>query len=294
MNQSLSYRHTFHAGNFADVHKHAALALLLRAMGRKDKPFLYLETHAGGGRYDLYGPDADRSREWEDGIGRLWARNVRNPSPQLAPYLAAISALNPNGHLRHYPGSPLIADACLRPMDRMVLLEARYSEAQRLETMFGVEQGFDSRKQRPAVQVRIGDGYAALQPWLPPPERRGVIFIDPPFERNDEFKKLLAALTTVERHFATGTVAVWYPLKDRAAVTRFHRALKESGLRRLLLAELRVLPDDVGGRFHGSALLLHNPPWQLEQELSALGKELATLLASGPGTGAAVRWLVGE
>ncbi|CAK0762171.1 Ribosomal RNA large subunit methyltransferase J [Gammaproteobacteria bacterium] len=287
MIQSINYRHVFHAGNFADVHKHATLALLLQAMGRKDKPFFYLETHAGAGRYDLYGPDADRSREWEDGIGHLWAQNVRNPTSRLAPYLAAIAALNPNGHLRHYPGSPLIARACLRPNDRMVLLEARFSDAQRLETTLGAN---DSNH----IQVRVGDGYAALEPWLPPSERRGVVFIDPPFERNDEFKQLLAALNTAHRHFATGTVAIWYPLKDRSSVTRFHYALKESGLRRLLLTELRVLPEDVGGRLYGSALLLHNPPWKLDRELTALGKELTILFSLGPMAGAEVRWLVGE
>jgi len=258
-------------------------------MGRKDKPFFYLETHAGAGRYDLHGADADRSREWEEGVGRLWAQNIRNPTPQLASYLATIVAINPNGHLRHYPGSPLIAQACLRPKDRMVLLDARFSEAQRLETTVGADKIGNNQ-----IQVRVGDGYAALEPWLPPPERRGVVFIDPPFERNDEFKQLLAALNTVHRIFATCTVAVWYPLKNRAAVTRFHYNLKESGLRRLLLTELRVLPEDVGGRLYGSALLLHNPPWKLDRELTALGKELTTLLSAGPMTGAEVRWLVGE
>ena len=286
----MNYRHGFHAGNFADVHKHAILTLLLRAMGRKEKPFLYLETHAGGGRYDLHSADAERSREWEEGISRLWAALAHKPSPLLAPYLAAVAALNPNGQLRHYPGSPLIARACLRPTDRIVLLEARFSEAQRLEEMLHNTHHQDQAH----AQVRIGDGYAALPPWLPPPERRGVVFMDPPFERNDEFKQLLTALTTAHRCFATGTVAIWYPLKDVPLVARFHRALQETGLRRLLLAELRILPDDVGGRLHGGAVLLHNPPWQLDQAITALHQELAPLLAPGPGCGAELRWLVGE
>ncbi|CAK0757694.1 Ribosomal RNA large subunit methyltransferase J [Gammaproteobacteria bacterium] len=284
----MNYRHSFHAGNFADVHKHAVLALLLRAMARKDNPFFYLETHAGAGRYDLHSSDADRTREWENGIGRLWARGIRNSSSQLAPYLAVVAALNPNGHLRHYPGSPLITRACLRSIDRMVLLEACFSEAQRLETTMKKE-GKGLR-----IQVRIGDGYAALKPWLPPPERRGVLFIDPPFERNSEFKDLLTALATAHRLFSTGTVMAWYPLKERRAIAKFHDALKESGLRRLLLIELRILPEDVAGRFHGSALLLHNPPWLLEKDLVILGKELAIMLSSEHKAESNVRWLVGE
>ncbi len=287
----MNYRHAFHAGNFADVHKHAVLTLLLRAMGCKDKPFLYLETHAGAGRYDLHGADAERGREWEEGIARLWPRQSPNPSSQLAAYLAVVEVLNPNGHLRHYPGSPLVARSCLRTQDRMVLLEARFSEAQRLEAMLQASSSSDGCV---SVHVRVGDGYAALKPWLPPPERRGVVLVDPPFERNDEFKQLLAALGMIHHCFATATVMVWYPLKDRSAVARFHRALQDSGLRRLLLAELRILPGDVGGRFHGSALLLHNPPWQLDQEIAVLHKELLPLLALESGTHAEVRWLVGE
>ncbi len=286
----MNYRHAFHAGNFADVHKHTTLTLLLRAMGRKDKPFLYLETHAGAGRYDLYGNDANSSHASETGIGRLWTQDRRPLPPSLAPYLGVVDALNPNGQLRHCPGSPLVARACLRPMDRMVLLEARFSEAERLEATL---QAFQQNSQH-MPQVRVGDGYAALSPWLPPPEKRGIVFIDPPFERNDEWKQLLAGLTTAHRCFATGTVMVWYPLKDHAAVTRFHRSLRESGLRRLLLSELRVLPEDVGGRFHGSGLLLHNPPWQLDQEMRTLNQVLVSLLASESGGRSEVRWLVGE
>lgn len=293
VSQSLNYRHAFHAGNFADVHKHAALALLLRALGRKDSPFFYLETHAGAGRYDLHGTDANRTREWENGIARLWTRDIQNLPPQLTPYLSVVNDLNPRGHLRHYPGSPWIAHACLRPIDRMVLLEACFSEAQRLETTFELDKKLD-RDQCQRIQVRVGDGYAALKPWLPPAERRGVIFLDPSFERNDEFKQILMALTTIHRLFANGTVMIWFPLKDRRALDKFFRSLQDSGLRRLLLAELRVLPADVEKRFYGSALLLHNPPWKLDQELASLGEELSSLLALNPKEGAEIRWLVRE
>ncbi len=252
-------------------------------MARKNKPFLYMETHAGAGRYDLRGEDAQRAGlEWQNGVGRLWGREANG---LLAPYLRILASLNPRGHLRDYPGSPLIARSLLRPQDRLVLLEARLAEAQQLDAELAED---------PRAQVRVGDGYAALQAWLPPPERRGMVLIDPPFERNDEFRQIHEGLQTIHRRFATATVAIWYPLKDRGAVTRFYKSLEKSGLRRLLVAELAVLPEDVVGRLYGSGLVVHNPPWQLDIQLQQLLTEIQPLLALAPGGGSWVRWLVPE
>jgi len=280
----LNYQHSFHAGSFADVHKHASLVLLLQAMARKEKPFLYLETHAGAGRYDLQGSAGLGSKEWESGIAKLWGKKV---SPCLSKYLEIVSSLNPKSLLR-YPGSPWIAKSCLRPRDRMILLEARFGEAQQLEQVLSEHS---NRGRLP--QVRIGDGYEALRAWLPPPERRGIIFLDPSFEQNNEFSRLANAFLAVEKYFSTGTTVAWYPLKDRKTVSRFYQTLEKSDLRRLLVTELQVLPEDVGGRLFGSALLIHNPPWQLDEELALLGSELREILSKNAKTSSHVRWLVG-
>ncbi|CAK0773275.1 Ribosomal RNA large subunit methyltransferase J [Gammaproteobacteria bacterium] len=280
----MNYQHSFHAGSFADVHKHASLILLLQAMARKEKPFLYLETHAGAGRYDLQGSAGLGTREWESGVAKLWEKKA---GLYFSKYLEIVSSINSKSLLR-YPGSPWIAKSCLRPRDRMVLLEARFAEAQQLEQVISEHPN----RGRPA-QVRIGNGYEALRAWLPPPERRGIIFLDPPFEQNNEFSRLANAFLAVEKYFATGTTVAWYPLKDRKTVSRFYQTLEKSGLRRLLVAELQVLPEDVGGRLFGSALLIHNPPWQLDKELALLGSELRAILSKNEKTISHVHWVVG-
>lgn len=282
MNLTFNYRHIFHAGNFADVHKHSILTLLLIAMQRKPTPFFYLETHAGAGLYDLTSPEAHRSPEWKKGIDLIWQRNL---SPQLTAYLTTVAAFNKNNYLNYYPGSPLIAQNCLRAIDRIILFEANFLEAQQLETTL--------KKSSNGIKtlVRVGDGYAALNSWLPQTEKRGVIFIDPPFENNDEFKSILTALAIIQRLFATACVMIWYPLKELRSINKFHQALKASGLTKLLLVELKILPDDVLGRFHGSALLLHNPPWQLDQEINLLNQALAKNFACDPKISAKVYWL---
>jgi len=215
----LSYRHAFHAGNFADVFKHVLLVQLVRALRGKDKPFCLLDTHAGAARYDLGSAPArknrefaDQNREFADGIGRLW----RQPglSSELGDYLDRVRALNPDGELRWYPGSPRIARDLLRPNDRLILAELHPTEFPLLKAEF--------RNDR-QVAAHHTDGYAALNAFLPPPERRGLVLLDPPYELKDEFERLAEAVRRIHRRWATGIAAVWYPILPPSGI-RFSTA----------------------------------------------------------------------
>lgn len=284
----MHYRHSFHAGNFADVFKHGLLCLLFDALRKKDAPFCYLETHAGAGVYDLRGSDARKTGEWRGGIGRAWRR--RADLPELAEYFAAVQALNPTlvdavDLLRYYPGSPVIAQTLRRAQDRLLLMESQAEPHAALAQYF-------AKARRVAVHAQ--DGYQGLTAYLPPPEARGLVLIDPPFEDPAEFTQALAALRTAQARWPTACQALWYPIKDRAPAQRLHRALIDSGVRRILCAELCVLPDDVALRLNGSGMILINPPWRIDQALEALLPQLLDVLrVEGPGR-TRVEWLVPE
>lgn len=279
----MNYRHIYHAGGFADVFKHALLALMLRRLLVKPAPLCVLDTHAGIGRYDLDQPAALKTGDFQRGIVRLLA----DPAPPagLQPYLDAVRACNPQGGLRWYPGSPLIAATLTRPDDRLVLVELHPDDARSLKREFAGQS---------RVAVHHADGYNAVKAFLPPPERRGLVLIDPPFEVTDEFARLTAALRTAYRRWPGGTYALWYPIKDRPPVAAFQQQVKETGIRRIMLAELLVQRDDRGDRLNGSGLLLVNPPWHLEQDLAPLLPILAQRLALGSGAHGTWRWLVPE
>lgn len=280
----MNYRHAFHAGNFADVFKHLVLVCLLKALQRKDKGFAYLETHAGAGRYDLRGPEARQTGEFENGIARLWGPPTA-AEPALAEYLAAVRAVNRGPRLRYYPGSPRIARFLLRPQDRMRLAEQAPAECARLQAEFAD----DAR-----VTVRCGDGYALLKGWLPPPERRGLVLVDPPYERVDEWEHTGKALRLAAKRWREGSYAVWYPLKAGTPVERFKSALVSSGLRKILLAELGVWPMDSPFRLNGCGMLCVNPPWRLDTDLRGVLETLAARLQQGPSAATRVQWLVPE
>lgn len=276
----MNYRHLFHAGNFADVFKHVALMLLLRALQRKASPFCYFDTHAGAGRYDLALSEAQRSGEFRDGIGRLW--DGEPESGDLAQYLAAVRALNPDGRLRFYPGSPCIARHLLRDRDRMVLCERHPEEYARLRAEFAGDR-------RVAVHER--DGYEALKALLPPEERRGLVLLDPPYEQAGEFERVIAGLETAQRRWMTGIFAVWYPIKDRAAVTRFHTQLCAGSWRKALIAELALFPEDTTFRLNGCGLAIVNPPWGFDRALDGILPELRQRLARDVPARGSVTWL---
>lgn len=281
----MNYRHGYHAGNFADVVKHTLLVLLLEALERKSAPLAYLDTHAGAGAYDLGSDAARRTGEAAGGIGRLWP--TRGRLPAAAEKLCEIIAgLNPGlasgDRPRFYPGSPWVAASLLRPTDRLVLAELHPEEARALKAEF-------QRDTRASVHAR--DGYEMLKALTPPAERRGLVLLDPPYEKPEEFPELVSAVTAAHARWAGGVYALWYPVKDEAARRRFLRQMEQSGLRKILLTEFRLPPHTEG--LAGSGMLVVNPPWQLDQEMRACLQALVPVLAPGGGE-AVVRWLVPE
>lgn len=271
----MNYRHAFHAGNFADVLKHAALTLALEILAEKDKPFVVVDTHAGRGRYDL-SLEAQRTGEWQGGIGRLL--QAREKPAELKRYLDIVRGfdrrLGGNGEtLQHYPGSPRIVRGMLRPGDRLVACELHEEDGLALRREFAGD---------PQVEVRRADGYAALKALLPPPERRGLVLIDPPFEARDEFETLQRAFAQAFRRFATGVYLVWYPVKDPAAVAGFKTFLESMKCRRCLTAELQLAPKAAGGLARAGVALV-NAPWPIEDALANLGPFLARTLGGRDG-----------
>ena len=280
----MNYRHAFHAGNVGDVLKHWVMERLLAALQAKAKPLLVLDSHAGAGLYDLSGDEAARSGEAAGGIDRLMART--DVPPALAGYLDVVRRVRADHGPAAYPGSPLLAALLARPGDRLVAVERHPGQAALLRAALGRRDG---------VSVQEQDGYAALAALLPPPERRGLILIDPPFEDRAEFATLAAALARAHRRFATGVYALWYPIKDPGAVAAFHQHVLSTGLRRVLVAELWTRPTSVIRGLAGAGLLLVNPPWRLDETLSETLPWLAGALETEPGRGGwRVDWLRGE
>ncbi len=278
----MNYRHAFHAGNFADVFKHAVLSLLLKSLARKDAPFCYLDTHAGAGRYDLSYAPAQKTGEYRDGIKRLWHGNAM---PDLADYLAAVRALNDSDALRYYPGSPRLARFFLRPQDRAVLLELQPDECAQLKAEFAGDR---------QVLVREQDGYAGLKAFLPPKERRGLVLLDPPYESDDEYDRAVEGLRLAHARWDSGIYALWYPIKNRPPVERLHRRLVATGIRKILLAEFCPWPEDTAMRLNGCGMVVVNPPWKLDETLYQLLPALLEQLRQHPAARAGVSWLVPE
>ncbi len=277
----MNYRHAFHAGNFADVLKHVVLVALIEALTRKDKPLAYLETHAGAGLYDL-GGEAARTGEFRDGIARLW--DLHGAPGPLGSYLDLIRALEGNARvLARYPGSPWLAARLLRPGDRLRLAELAEGPARVLEALFR-----DDRR----VRVERRDGYGALRAWLPPPERRALALVDPPFESQlDEFRAIEASLDEALRRFATGVYAVWYPIKRRADLNPFMRWAAAGGHRHVLRIELMVLPDNSPLRLNGCGMLVLNAPFDLDRTLAPSLRVLVDRLGRDPRAATTMEWL---
>ena len=267
----MNYRHEFHAGNFADVLKHAVLVRTLLYLRRKDKPFRVIDTHAGAGLYDLSGPEAARSGEGRDGILRLLeGADLGEASGLLAPYLDVVRAA---GAPRLYPGSPLIAQSLLRPQDRALFCELLPEAAQALRRAVGR----DAR----VKQIEI-DGYGGLRAYLPPRERRGLVLIDPPFERRDEYERLFDAVVAAMRKWPTGIFIVWQPVKEPEIANAFCRALAAQAPDWLRI-ELQVETPALGRPLARTGLMVVNPPYVLEDEMKNILPALAGALARGPG-----------
>lgn len=272
----MNYRHAFHAGNFADVLKHAVLSVALEILAAKDKPFIVIDTHAGAGRYDLSDARAQRTGEWRDGIGKLLAAPKR--PAELKRYFDIVRGfdrrLGGTGEgLQHYPGSPRLVRAMLRQGDRLVACELHEQDGLALRREFAGD---------PQVEIKRGDGYGALKALLPPAERRGLVLIDPPFEATDEFAKVQRALDQALRRFATGIYLVWYPVKDQEAVAAFKKYLADAGVKRTLTAELQIAPQRPTGLVRSGVALI-NAPWPIEDALQKIGPYLAQTLGGRDG-----------
>ena len=272
----LSYRHAFHAGNHADVFKHLVLIQIARYLGQKEKPFWIIDTHAGAGLYALDAAPAGKLEEFRDGIGRLWARD--DLPPAAAEYVARIRSLNPDGRLRRYPGSPLLARWQLRTQDRLRLFELHSRDAHLLAENFA-----DAGKQ---VIVSQSDGFDALKALLPPPSRRGLVLIDPSYEEKRDYERVVNALKDVLRRFAGGAYMLWYPQLARKGAFELPARLKKLPAANWLHAALRVRkPTKDGFGMHGSGLFIINPPWTLYDTLSATMPYLAKALGQDDGAG---------
>ncbi|WP_370556101.1 23S rRNA (adenine(2030)-N(6))-methyltransferase RlmJ [Edwardsiella tarda] len=279
----LSYRHSFHAGNHADVLKHTVQSLIIEALKEKEKPFLYLDTHAGAGRYLLSGEHAEKTGEYLEGITRLWQQD--DLPAELEPYMMAVRHFNRSGQLRYYPGSPLIARQLLREQDRLHLSELHPSDFPLLRAEF--------QKDERARVVRE-NGYQQLKSQLPPASRRGLILIDPPYELKSDYQDVVKGIQEGYKRFATGTYALWYPVVLRQNIKRLVHALEESGIRRILQIELAVRPDSDQRGMTASGMIVINPPWKLEGQMRSVLPWLHQVLVP-EGTGhTSVNWIVPE
>ncbi len=282
----MNYRHIYHAGNFADVVKHAILSRIVDYLKRKDKAFRVIDTHAGIGLYDLTSEAAQKTGEWRGGIGRVIAADLEPAAAALlAPYLDAVRAFNPDGGVRHYPGSPRIVRHLLRERDRLTAVELHPVDAEALKQEFAGD-----------VQTRVIelDGWLALGAQLPPKEKRGLVLIDPPFEEQGEFERIAAKLARAHRRWPGGVYAVWYPIKDREAAARFRDGFRDGHIAKVLDVWMTVRGAADVPRLDGTGLLIVNPPFPLAGELAIMLPALARLLADGPGAAWHVEDLAGE
>jgi 23S rRNA (adenine2030-N6)-methyltransferase len=282
----MNYRHAYHAGNFADVVKHAVLARLVEYLKQKDKAFRVIDTHAGVGLYDLSAEEAQKTGEWRSGIARLIeARLEPDTAALLAPYVDAVKAANPDGGLSRYPGSPLIVRGLLRKQDRLSAIELHPQDSAVLKTLFADD-----------YQVRIIelDGWLALGAHLPPKEKRGLVLVDPPFEREGEFGRLADGLRKAHRRWPGGIYALWYPVKDRRAVKAFREALAGSGIPKIMDIRFDVRPASDEPRLDGTGMIVVNPPFTLEKEVGIMLPALHGVLAESREAGWQIEWLTGE
>jgi 23S rRNA (adenine2030-N6)-methyltransferase len=284
----MNYQHVFHAGNFADVHKHVVLARVLTHLRAKPAAFRVIDTHAGAGRYDLLAAEPTRSGEWRDGIARVWdaaaQRKLAPPVAELlAPYLDAVAACNAGGSLRTYPGSPLVALHLLRPQDRLIACELGPRSAAALAAML--------RGDRRAKEFAL-DGWTAIGAYVPPKERRGLVLVDPPFEEAGDFMRLSGALAAAHRKWPTGIYMLWYPIKTREAPDALTRRLKRLAIAKILHCEIVLGPPRADAGLIGSGLIVVNPPFTLEADLRVLLPVLGRILA--PRGSHQIGWLTGN
>lgn len=316
----LSYRHAFHAGNFADVTKHVVTVAVVAAIQRKDNPCYFHDTHAGAGAYEFVAPEALKNREFDQGIGRILTySDATSPPPVVARYLMLVQQFNSwvsgnsfsesrnswvsnnsgssnlgdndtvSGTTRdaitRYPGSPALLRAMLRPQDRLLLTELHPTDHTALAARFRGDR---------QVQVHKQDAYQGLKAFLPPPERRGMVLIDPAYERKDEYARVVRGLQTAYARWRQGVYLIWYPLLAVDQRDRFHQDVRATGIPKILCAELTVAALGRQLHFAGSGMLIVNPPWKLDEELAEALPWLAKQLRQGPCCDHHLDWLVPE
>jgi 23S rRNA (adenine2030-N6)-methyltransferase len=279
----MNYRHAYHAGNFADVIKHAVLARIVEYLKQKDKAFRVIDTHAGIGLYDLSAQEAQRTGEWRNGIGRVLEAKIEPKTANLLkPFLDAVHAVNLEGSLQFYPGSPLIVRRLLRKQDRLSAIELHPNDVETLKQRFAGD--FQTR-------VLGLDGWLALGAHLPPKEKRGLVLIDPPFEKEGEFDRLLDGLIKAHRRWPGGIYVLWYPVKDRSAANRFRSGLAATGIPKIFDIRFDVRPPSPEPRLDGTGMIVVNPPFRLEAELRMMLPALKAILEESPQAKWAVEWL---
>lgn len=265
----LSYRHSFHAGNFADVLKHIVLLQLLEYFGKKDHPFCCIDTHAGAGGYELDSGYALKNSEFENGIGKLWQRH--DLPDAVACYVQLIKRANSDGKLTHYLGSPLIAQQLLRTKDCLFLYELHSTDVDLLTTAIGRDK---------RVKVFHADGLKNVLGLLPPPERRGLVFIDPSYELKTDYVDVVNTLIAMHKRFATGTYALWYPVVERRRNQALERGIQVSGIKNVQLFELGIVADTAEHGMTASGLIIINPPWTLTTQMHSVLPWLVDVLGN--------------
>lgn len=285
----MNYRHVYHAGNHADVLKHIVMMRAFLHLRKKDKPFLFLDAHAGTGLYALWGDEALKTLEWQDGVGRFYDPSgsavplAAESEALIAPWREVIASVNATGQpLSHYPGSPAFALQALRMTDRILLNELHPEDHGKLAD-------FVARDKR--VSSVEGDAAIAVKAYLPPPERRGLILIDPPYEREDEARRAIQMLKDGCRRFATGVFALWYPVTGDGLSELLVEEARALAIPKMLKVELLVRKPVANGGLAGSGLILINPPWPLAEELAQLGPELCARLRQTDGASWSLDWL---
>lgn len=265
----MNYRHIYHAGNFADVFKHVILIMLLERMCQKDKPFLYLDTHAGIGLYDLTSEIGQKTREYENGIAKIFL--AENCPEVIEKYKNIVLKFNRDAKgLRYYPGSPLIAQAFLRPQDRMVLCELHPDDVQVLQHQFAHNS---------QVAVHHTNGYQGIKSFLPPKSGRGLTLIDPPFEEKDEFTKIITAMEIAVKQYSIGIYTIWYPIKNKKHVKNFINKINELDFKNVINYEFSIAPQTDDSGLTSCGMMIVNPPWQFAENFKPIWEWLRKVIS---------------
>ncbi len=279
----LSYRHAFHAGNFADVLKHVVLLEILAYLAQKEKPFCVIDTHAGAGKYALDGDFALKTREFDTGISHLWQRDDLPPS--VAYYVELQKRFNTNGHFKTYAGSPLLIKQLLRAKDRLCLFELHSTEIGTLK---------ENMKHDKRIQIEHADGLKNSLALLPPIERRGLVLIDPSYEMKSDYSEVVKSLVQMHKRFATGTYALWYPVIERGRNQALEMAFQKSGIKNIQLFELGINTDNSGRGMNASGMIVINSPWHLAEKMKNILPWLAQILGENGAGNFRVETLVTE